>query len=268
MPMNKQLDDVRRDAIMNLKHMKEDEEPFFYSVNQVYNHTLTMEDVGRRGIAEEFEKVPEDILMYELMKQAVDLINDGYKEEALIEMLTTEYWKRDVMGTKAVLAYIYIRMAVYMVTGMKWNERTQVLAILPEEMKTRFWAYRDEQAIAEKDALEQFRIEYIQNYSRPKITGETILEDLAQLEDEVLSLEPKMIKLFLENVDKESLMACTAFFEHDTKEFLLEQIEDEEDRMVKTFEWSVGAKEFGERKVRCSINVVAQEILRLKREID
>ncbi len=106
--MKKILDDVRRDAIKKLKAANtEDLHLLTDTAVYIYSLVKTRDLYGLSAMEQAVKDSPS-----EFFRSVCTFISDPYDLDDAIELVTNEYWSRDLQGVQAMTAYIYIRTAL------------------------------------------------------------------------------------------------------------------------------------------------------------
>ncbi len=222
--MKKILDDVRRDAIRKSKAANT-EDLHLLTDTAVYIDSLvkTRDLHGLSAMEQAVKDSPS-----EFFRSVCTFISDPYDLDDAIELVTNEYWSRDLQGVQAMTAYIYIRAALYISDPehlLSDGFRYLLQSLLPpgslrrefKELTER--TYREMESRHEKEVSESFS-----HIIWPVFQDEEILENIHALEWVLGRLPDRDVQRLLRDMDMNTVSACICALGEDVRDRVIRNL--------------------------------------------
>lgn len=222
--MKKTLDDVRRDAIRKLKAANT-EDLHFLTDTAVYIDSLvkTRDLHGLSAMEQAVKDSPS-----EFFRSVCTFLSNPYDLDDAIELVTNEYWSRNLQGVQAMTAYIYIRTALYISDPehlLSAGFRYLLQSLLPpgslrrefEELTER--TYQEMESRHEKEISESFS-----HIIWPEFQDAETLENIRALESVLDRLPDRDIQRLIRVMDIDTISACICAFSENMQNRVIQNL--------------------------------------------
>lgn len=142
------LDDIRRDAIEKIKTADiEDSQLLIDSAIDIVAASMFARREGMLPLELIVESFSSDFFKLPLL-----LLVDATPSECIVEIMSNEYWIRDPQGVQAMIAYFYIRGALYIQNGYnpKYIKDDFLKSLVPLNWRQKYQESMEKAAFHEK----------------------------------------------------------------------------------------------------------------------
>lgn len=199
--MNNLLNEIRHDAIQKLRlTSNNDIQPLLDAAC----HILSL----YRSIRKEGLFYLEEALQHshsEFIKHIFMMVANGYEPESIIEIATNEYWTMNPEGIQAMIAYFYIRSAIYIQSGESMEVLREIMySLIPADKRQKY-----------KEGIEEYELQYRKSISEkfactatPVFQTENARKNIGMLEKELSGLPERSIQRLVREIESHSLAKC------------------------------------------------------------
>ena len=222
--MKKTLDDVRRDAIRKLKAANT-EDLHFLTDTAVYIDSLvkTRDLHGLSAMEQAVKDSPS-----EFFRSVCTFLSNPYDLDDAIELVTNEYWSRNLQGVQAMTAYIYIRTALYISDPehlLSAGFRYLLQSLLPPGSLRREFEELTERTYQEMESRHEKEIsESSSHIIWPLFQDEEMLENIHALESVLGRLPNLYVQRLLQDMDINTVSVCICALGEDVRDRVMRNL--------------------------------------------
>lgn len=199
--MNNLLNDIRQDAIQKLRSTSNNDiQPLLDTTCHILSLYHSVRKEGLFCLEEALQHSHSELIKHTFM-----MVANGYAPEDITEIATNEYWTMNPEGIQAMIAYFYIRSALYIQSGESMEVLREIMySLIPSDQRRQY-----------QDGIKEYELQYRKSLSEkftctatPVFQTENARKNIEILKKELSSLPERSIQRLIREIESHSLAKC------------------------------------------------------------